>query len=636
MLRRLGYQFLLLGLAPPGVALALGLGDIHVESALHQPLAAQIELVGVTPENAAGLSAGIADEEMFHRHGLERPTVLTSTAVTVRQDQQGHTVLVLRSTDVFSEPMVTFLVDLHSPGGELIREYTVFLDPTGLTPEHGNVESAAAAPAAQPAPVAATRAQTPAVATAPVVESPVSGTYTAARRDTLARIATIAGAHSRAARHKMMIAIFRANPAAFQTNLNMLRTGAKLHLPSAAELAQISTDAANREFAAQMAAWRASDHRVAASPAASSATAPTPFVDTKADIDARDAATKALTQRIATLEKSLHELQEDLKAPPAEQVAAPMATAAARPARAEPAEQFQSAADEPAPAPRRSFRFAPIAVSLGLALVAGIWLYLRRRTDEDDASYQHSTLNEDRSDAARAVPFEKIDMSATYLVEEARHEAGQTNETAEVDARTSDVNARTAYANALTVELPADIALPPGFSAASDDATVKINNAAANIEPTVKLPSARILDVETTAILALQAEIDDDTAAREFAFFNPESGHNIQDTHVMLASGLDEAPKPFVERRKSPADALRQAIEREPERNDLRLKLLELYYQAAAQNRRAFLDAVRQLAKNDKFSSPNDWSQIEDMGRAIAPDDDLFSNGKDTDKKAVA
>jgi Tfp pilus assembly protein FimV len=147
------------------------------------------------------------------------------------------------------------------------------------------------------------------------------------------------------------------------------------------------------------------------------------------------------------------------------------------------------------------------------------------------------------------------------------------------------------------------------------------------------LPTPRVLDIETTAILALQTQLDDDTAAREFAFFNPESAHDA--THVTLASGLNEAATPFVERRKSAADALRQAIEREPDRNDLRLKLLELYYQGAAQNRRAFLDAVRQLAKNEKFASPNDWAQIEDMGRAIAPDDDLFSDGRDN-KKAVA
>ena len=624
MLRRSGYQ-LLLGLALPSVSFALGLGDIHVESALHQPLAAQIEIVGVTSENSAGLSAEIADEEMFRRHGLERPLALSSTALTVRQDKQGHTVLLLRSTDAFTEPMVTFLVDLHSPMGEVVREYTVLLDPAGFTPEHDPVESATA----QPLPEAAAQTQAPAVATAPARHAtaedvrPAIDTYTVAPRDTLDRIATIAGARSGSDRHKMMIAIFRSNPGAFQTNLNMLRSGAKLHLPTVAELSKIPAAEANHEFAAQMAAWRASDHHVAPAatttatvaaattapaPVAASATAAiwsTPVADSKPGTDSREAETTALTQRVASLEKALEELKQDLKQPPVVQVAAPIAAAVAHPVPAEAMEQLQSNEDGPAPLSRRSIRVAPIAVSLGLALAAGIWLYRRRRTDDDDVSgwreERESPLHHD-SETPR--PFPKIDVSASYLVEEAKHDL----EHASASASTSEAQG---------IPTPAT----HGGDTTTDD------------EPTVKLPAPRVLDVETTAILALQAQVDDDTAAREFAFFNPESAHNT--THVTLASGLDEPPKPVVERRKSPAEVLRQAIEREPDRNDLRLKLLELYYQSAAQNRRAFLEAVRQLAKNEKFASPNDWAQIEDMGRAIAPDDDLFSNGRDN-KKAVA
>ena len=55
MLRPSVLKIITLGLLSPGAALALGLGDIHVESALHQPLAAQIEIVGAGPENSAGL-----------------------------------------------------------------------------------------------------------------------------------------------------------------------------------------------------------------------------------------------------------------------------------------------------------------------------------------------------------------------------------------------------------------------------------------------------------------------------------------------------------------------------------------------------------------------------------------------------
>ena len=643
MLRRLGYK-LLLGLALPNVSFALGLGDIHVESGLHQPLAAQIEIVGVNAENSAGLSAEIADEEMFRRHGLERPVALSSTAVTVRQDKQGHTVLVLRSTDAFTEPMVTFLVDLHSPNGEVVREYTVLLDPAGFTPEHSAVESATA----QPLPEAAAQTSTSVVATAPERHATAEDvkaaidTYTVAPRDTLDRIATIAGAHSRSDRHRMMIAIFRANPGAFQTNLNILRSGAKLHLPTVAELSKIPADEANHEFAAQMAAWRASDHRVASAvatapattaapaattaatvaaattgpapvaPAATAANSSTPVADSKPDTDSGEAETTALTRRVAFLEKALDELKQDLKRPPVMRVAAPIAAAVAHPVPAEATEQLQSDESDSAPVPRRGIRVAPIAVSLGLALAAGIWLYRRRRTDDDDVSgwreERESPLRRDPTDhgseepGETPLPFQKVDMSASYLVEEAKHDLEHASASA---------------SEAQGILTPA--------THGGDTAT--------NDEPTVKLPAPRVLDMETTAILALQAQVDDDTAAREFAFFNPESAHNT--THVTLASGLDEPSKPFVERRKSPVEVLRQAIEREPDRNDLRLKLLELYYQSAAQNRRAFLEAVRQLAKNEQFASPNDWAQIEDMGRAIAPDDDLFSNGTDN-KKAVA
>jgi pilus assembly protein FimV len=699
MLRPSVLKILILGLLSPGAALALGLGEIHVESALHQPLAAQIEIVGAGPENSAGLSATIADADTFQRYGLERPSSLASTALTVHQDSQGHAVLFLRSTDSFTEPMVTLLVDLHTASGELIREYTILLDPPALSPEHAAVNSAPSAEAKSPA-LAATAARE---ATADDVK-PTTDTYTVARRDTLARIAGIAGAHSRSDRRRMMIAIFRANPSAFQTNLNNLRTGVTLHLPSVAELAKIPADDANREFAAQMAAWRSSDHHipsVAAPSVAASSTAPrlatpnsaapssaanstaprspasTPVsppaspdanvkavADVKADIEAHKAETVALTQRIATLEKSLDEVRQKLQHPPVQQPAAVQQRSLERPAlestpavkstppvESTPAvesapvpvaatEQYAdnfTADDEPAPAPRRRNWLVTLAIRVGLVFaagialaltsIAGVWLYRRRRNDDDTSVESDFAMNEPvrrDPDSYRAVeaddtpvPFSKVDISASYLVEELKHEAEHANAAAH-SGSDADADARATEA---TVAINA---------AEASDATVKLA-----VEETVKLPTPLGSAGETTAVLALHPDLTlDDTAAREFAFFNPESTLNT--THVMIAGDAGETTQ-FVERRKNPADVLRQAIEREPERSDLRLKLLELYYTAAAQNRRAFLEGVRQLAKNDKLvASANDWSQIEDMGRTIAPDDELFSNGSSDNKKAVA
>ncbi len=253
MLRLLGPTLLTLSLAVPTASLALGLGDIHVESALHQPLVAQIELVGATSDELGRLSAAIASDEIFERYGLERAPFIYGTTVVVGQNEQGHPVLNLRSTEKFTEPVVTLLVDLHAPNGELIREYTLFLDPAGLVSKPSGLESTSATSMTAPmtatssTPAAAAGAQTTTTiaaldrAIAPPnsnagsdaktgVDTKQPGrTYTVARRDTLDHIASVAGAHSRIDRHRMMIAIFRANPAAFQNNFNKLHTGVTLH-----------------------------------------------------------------------------------------------------------------------------------------------------------------------------------------------------------------------------------------------------------------------------------------------------------------------------------------------------------------------------------------------------------------------
>src|SRR5438270_11925781 len=111
----------------PSAALAFGLGDIHVKSALHEPLAAEIDLVGATDDDLAALTAGIADAETFQRYGLERPAALSTTTFTVSKDG-GDPVISLHCTDAFGEPLMTLLGHVLSPSGECIREYAIWFD----------------------------------------------------------------------------------------------------------------------------------------------------------------------------------------------------------------------------------------------------------------------------------------------------------------------------------------------------------------------------------------------------------------------------------------------------------------------------------------------------------------------------
>src|SRR5271170_7315149 len=127
---------LMMALSMPGAAQALGLGDIHVYSGLNERLAAEIDIVGATPLELAELKAAVANRDTFLHYGAERPAFLASTTFKVAQDTHGRPVLAVRSTESFTEPVVNFLVDLNWRNGQLIRQYTLLLDPPGFGAPH--------------------------------------------------------------------------------------------------------------------------------------------------------------------------------------------------------------------------------------------------------------------------------------------------------------------------------------------------------------------------------------------------------------------------------------------------------------------------------------------------------------------
>lgn len=705
MLRLSSPTLLTLSLAIPSASFALGLGDIRVDSALHQPFVGQIELIGATRDELGRLSAEIASEDVFERYGLERAPFVYGTTLVVGEDKQGRPVLNLRSTEKFTEPVVTLLVDLHTPNGELIREYTIFLDPPELASKPTGLESTSAAPATTPVltttrvpaqattdtAVAATDAaarttvtgpsaagsadagSTAANATgtattaasiaapAPALTAPATKllghTYTVARRDTLDHIVSITGAHSRTDRHRMMIAIFRANPAAFKNNFNRLHTGVTLHFPTSEQLSAISAAEANREYDAQMAAWHTPDHRIqpaasapataasgsnsrgsnspTANSAAPDAAAPSPAVANPAvgnsiadaaDTESQETDRAVLTQRVASLEKSLEQLRQELKQPLVVQQAAPVAVA---PARAPEVDASQDEGDEEdEPAPHHGTRLVSIAAGIVFTLIAGAWFSRRRRTTALNRPAPQARQDTQEVDSVQVVetpapPLKTIlGTSLPGAVAQSEPKKADSN-MGKNESSWFDDSFSTPIADLLAND-PMTSSSSPAMSAASE-ATVELP-----VDSTVKLP-APVENIDTTVMLAPDLDMAGDTVEQKFSFFNPQSTNNTE--HVVMGSGL-ESPQPFVERRKNPVDVLRQAIEREPERSDLRLKLLELYYTAAAENRRAFLEATRQLAKNEKLASAEDWSRIADMGRKIAPDDEMFS--ADLDDKRVA
>lgn len=227
----------------PLLAHAAGLGRLTVQSALGQPLRAEVEVVSLQPGEADGLNARIASPEAFRMAGIEFQPVLLSIRVAIEQ-RSGRPVLRLTSTQPINEPFVELLLELQWGTGRLVREYTFLLDPVEYKPPQpvAAVPPPAAAPAvAKPAPAA------PPVAAKPAVSVPkAAGTYQVKRGDTLSKVAR----ETRPANvsvNQMLVALYQANPNAFmRNNMYLMRSGHILNVPDQAVAAAVSPAEATR------------------------------------------------------------------------------------------------------------------------------------------------------------------------------------------------------------------------------------------------------------------------------------------------------------------------------------------------------------------------------------------------------
>jgi pilus assembly protein FimV len=133
---RLLIQGAILGtLMCPAALYALGLGEIHLNSALSQPFDAEIELLNPTVEELSALKVGLASNEAFTRFGLERPQYLSNFVFRVTPTGDGRAVVHVTSSKSITEPVVSMVLEISAAGsGRQQREYTVFLDPPVFVP----------------------------------------------------------------------------------------------------------------------------------------------------------------------------------------------------------------------------------------------------------------------------------------------------------------------------------------------------------------------------------------------------------------------------------------------------------------------------------------------------------------------
>lgn len=264
-------------IALPGFVHAAGLGKMTVRSALGEPLAGEIELVNVQAEELSTLTVKMASRDAFAQARVDYLGFLNSVRFAVEMRPDGNPVIVVTSTQPVNEPFVDMLVELTWASGRLLREYTFLLDPPEVgrqmatpKPEPKPTPPAVAAPPAPkpemakpaaappPPPAAAPRPTPPAAAQAAETYGPVQ------YGDSLSKIA-LRILPEGVSLDQMLVALYRANPQAFMgNNMNRLKTGPILRIPDAAEIRSVEATDAKVEVRAQAADWRAYKQQLAA------------------------------------------------------------------------------------------------------------------------------------------------------------------------------------------------------------------------------------------------------------------------------------------------------------------------------------------------------------------------------------
>ncbi|OGT21973.1 MAG: hypothetical protein A2V90_06430 [Gammaproteobacteria bacterium RBG_16_57_12] len=245
----------------PLAAHAVGLGDIRLNSALDQPLDADIEMQSVQDDELLELKVGIAPLEMFKTAGVDYAEMLQDFEFRILKNPDSTPYIKIVTSQPVKEPFLNFLVELKWAKGRLVRQYTVLVDPPTLVPEK---KPAPVKPAATTTPVAAVPA--PAQTAPPAYAVPATAPAAplrdtsgmTARNDTAWSIATRMRPDTSLSIYQVMLALLRENPQAFmENNVNNLKAGYILRLDNPDKITEISRADAEREIRRQYEVWKA-------------------------------------------------------------------------------------------------------------------------------------------------------------------------------------------------------------------------------------------------------------------------------------------------------------------------------------------------------------------------------------------
>lgn len=611
MSKKLVFVLALMLTAAPLAANALGLGEIKLNSVLNQPLSADISVVSAAPDEISSLQVKLANAEQFKQAGIPMADVLSKLQFKVVPGANGTATIHVSTTQPFREPFMDVLLDVTWDNGELIREYTVFLNP----PSFESTTQAAAAPApattapvstapvvaapapstvaptsasiakpvvtAPAAPVQAAAPPTAAPAPAPVAaatnETQLGGNYGPIHRgETLSEIALKLRPQG-VTLNQMMIAIYRANPEVFMRNINLMKAGYVLRVPSADDIQAVQVADANTEVRTQIAEWRSRRGLAGAHPRASTPTGEQPSLT----LVAPSSAARTAENQVPSAGKGASGTSVAKGAGTGRAAAA--ATAAKAPivlaSSGLAALQAQASKENNQPS---GTKITPLAPPEALGTKPLPKAKTPAQTQSAESSGLLGSLN----------PYIIIPLIVIVIIliivgllRRKKRSAPPVSRKPIKSSGTGPAVQAADWGKEETAGLKDVTAKPTGGKRGDTAAAVKAGTGGA---------------AKSTAAGAAAA---------------PKSGEGdaIAESDFHMAYGLyDQA-----------AEVLKKGLAQDPTRRDLKLKLLEVYFSAG--DRANFVEAAHGLRQEMGASPGPDWEKVAIMGRQVAADDPLFA-----------
>lgn len=664
---------------------AAGLGKLTVLSALGQPLHAEIELSSVSKEETGSVAVKLASPEAFRQANIEFNPVLFSLRFSIEQ-RGGQQFVRVTSSQPINEPFVDMLLEIGGTNSRLTREYTFLLDPPDLRKPQSAQVAAIANSSSQAAPPRISQPSAPAPASEPaasVARSPSAAgnaravkvlpqsakqsgavraeenkdvnqsakrnEYLVKQGDTLVKIAAQIKPEG-ISLDQILVALQRANPDAFVgNNIHRLKSGHILSVPEQEALRGISDAEAKNIVMAQTADFNSYRNKLAIQVANASL---------QKGEESRQSATGKITAKVEEQSNPANEAKDKLRL-------SKSGTAAPSGANAAGASVEEKIAREKALAEANA-RVQELEKN-----VADLQKLLEIKNKELAERQKQASENK-----VAAAPVATVDAAKSAPVSGSVSPAPSA----------STANATPPAASPAAPEAQAAKASPASGAAAStptaagSSATPSNQTAAAktdktspaNNKPAVQAPPSPepgfldnlldnpiLLGIGGAAVAGLAglglytrrrrkqlSEFQDssllaDSGLKTNSLFGSTGGQSVDTNNSVFnssftpsASQLDtnevdpvaEADVYIAYGRDAQAEEiLKEALRTQPERNAVRLKLLEIY--AGRKDLRAFETIASELYGNTKGEG-EDWQQAASLGMSIDPKNPLYAGGK--------